>query len=1751
MRQRRCKKSRRRRPRWRLAAEPLEPRLVLTAVSPAEFGLTDDLVSPAWFTTVSEPTAVASAAGGQHASATAATKPRLSPVLTAAEEWIVRLSPTARENLNGVSEATALFAEADLGVQVIRGLGLTGQLLVRAVDTSAGISERLAATEWISYVQPNGLIAGDAVPNDPRFSELWGLNNTGSAGLAGADIDMPEAWDVSTGSSEIVVGVIDEGIDYTHVDLAANIWRNPGEIPGNGIDDDSNGFVDDVHGYDFFNDQGDPYSSEDGDSHGTHVAGTIGAVGNNEVGITGINWDVSIMSLKFLGPESGTTADLIRAINYATMMRTSYGVNVRVTNNSYGSSEFDAGERDAISASGAAGILFVAAAGNESADNDTTPSYPANYDLDCLISVAATDASDQLASFSNFGQSTVHLAAPGVDILSTVPDDGYMAMDGTSMATPHVTGVAALALAVDPTLSVAELKQLILDNVDPLPALAGRTMTGGRLNANNVLQALGLSVRSTTPAAEAVVGLPPTTFTVEFSHAVDITSVAAADLTVNDIPATTVTATDSLTLRFEFATSPVRIEGRQTIALAAGSILREADGNGLRGFESSFHYDATPLTVVASSPAAGSIVPLPLAQLDLSFSEPVDPDTVDAGDLTLSAGRVVAATLLDATTIRYQLADLNNEGTLEIELPAGRLRDLTGNPQALSKFSVVLDADAGQPLAGRFVPVGPQAGPGYRTTITGQVSRPGDEDSFQLELGIGDTIACVLTPTAGLGLGLRLVDPAGNTVASTLAEAAGETIGLLPTTAGAAGTWTISVFEQAGLTGLPDADTFTLEVLIGGGRESEDWGGGENGSPATAEPLDHFLAPIGTGRRGLVFGSLGSTAGDSVDQLSIDLDAGETLTLRLAATTADQPVLTLLGPSGTTVATATRTDLGDWAIDGFVTAVAGRHTVVTTAAAAASVSYGLLAVTDGGVELENNDTLSTATPLAVGAPMLASLGIGHSDVTGPFPHPVSGTPLSFGFTSTGDFDSQSWNGTPFLYDGWGYSATTFTLQIDGVNYNNTGFSDFAATPFPVVISESLVGNQHQVKLLGSPQSDVLFERLVSWRDGDDYALVTTTIRNRSAATLAEVALLESQDPDPGDFFETSNDVRRAGSLVIAAAADGAVGLGSTDPRVVASVDGAINDGYLLGDPQDVLRLPNDPDGFTEDTGINLAFDIGGLAPGAETSCTFAMIFGETAAAIDAEFSAIDFDVLPNDHDTYSLVLEAGREIAIETTTPGNLHGDNPDLQIELIAADGSLLASDDNSAADGRNARLRYLPTVSGSYYLRVSAANPGGGFDVGSYAIQTTAVPPLVEDSLTVTAAAVTPSGFTVTFSAPVERASLRPWAIDQTLATTVTLEGMVNGPVSGSVVLSPDGSGLSFIATGGLLPADTYSIRLAGGEDGIAASSGAVLDGDEDGMAGGDFVLHHTIADVADAVIVRLPDQVRGPGQAVMSADGREGLPLMISTGLDVSSLDVTLRYDPTLLTITDFSLDPVMSAAGVSVVSNLSEPGLISAAIFTTSSLATTPGPLELGRFIGAVPVSAGLGAAQLLEFSYLAVFDASVAVAERPSLADQAIHAVHYVGDTSGNGKIQANDAVLVARLAAGLETGLAAAPLLDPALVADVTGNGRIQSNDAVQVARRAAGIDTPFVPAIPTSSPLAETEPAAETSKLTSALVGPLPPGGTDMLFRREAKPVLPRSARDAAFAVAKWLLDDQPPGQNGRRDATGPRFATLVALSE
>ncbi|NQW17821.1 MAG: S8 family serine peptidase [Chloroflexi bacterium] len=355
-----------------------------------------------------------------------------------------------------------------------------------AVGTELAAASTIAKDPRVKYAEPNYIYWASDLPDDPRFSELWGLNNTGqTGGTVDADIDAPEAWDITTGTSSVVVAVIDTGVNYLHEDLDANMWVNPGEIAGNGIDDDLNGHIDDIHGIDTRNGDSDPM---DDNGHGSHVAGTVGAVGNNALGVSGVAQNVSIMALKFLSSSGGgSTDDAITAFQYVIDMKQNHGVNIKVTQNSWGGGGFSQGLSDVVNQAGALGILTIAAAGNSGTDNDVSPHYPSSFDSPYMIAVAASDHNDQRASFSQYGSQSVDIAAPGTNILSTVLGNNYGIKQGTSMATPQVSGIAALIASQHPTSSPAQIRRVLLNSIDALPAWESLVATGGRANAHSAV----------------------------------------------------------------------------------------------------------------------------------------------------------------------------------------------------------------------------------------------------------------------------------------------------------------------------------------------------------------------------------------------------------------------------------------------------------------------------------------------------------------------------------------------------------------------------------------------------------------------------------------------------------------------------------------------------------------------------------------------------------------------------------------------------------------------------------------------------------------------------------------------------------------------------------------------------------------------------------------------------------------------------------------------------------------------------------------------------------------------------------------------------------------------------------------------------------------------------------------------------------------------------------------------------------------
>jgi thermitase len=358
----------------------------------------------------------------------------------------------------------------------------------------------LEADPVVQFAEPNWIYTHDATSDDPYYGSgsLWGMYGDGTSPANAFGSQAAEAWARgNVGAAAVYVAVIDEGIMFTHQDLDGQVWTNSFD-PVDGVDNDGNGYVDDAHGWDF---AGRDASIFDGtqDDHGTHVAGTIGARGGNGIGVAGVSWNVTLISAKFLGRTGGTTANAIKAVDYVTDLKTRHGLEIVATNNSWGGGGFSQALLDAIDRGGDADILFIAAAGNGGRDgvgdnNDVTPNYPSSYRCvrgrawDCVVAVAALTATGAKASFSNYGATSVDLGAPGSGVYSTLPGkngtSSYGAYSGTSMATPHVTGAAALYAASHPNATASEIRAALLGDAAPTPSLDGRTTTKGRLNAS-------------------------------------------------------------------------------------------------------------------------------------------------------------------------------------------------------------------------------------------------------------------------------------------------------------------------------------------------------------------------------------------------------------------------------------------------------------------------------------------------------------------------------------------------------------------------------------------------------------------------------------------------------------------------------------------------------------------------------------------------------------------------------------------------------------------------------------------------------------------------------------------------------------------------------------------------------------------------------------------------------------------------------------------------------------------------------------------------------------------------------------------------------------------------------------------------------------------------------------------------------------------------------------------------------------------
>lgn len=505
------------------------------------------------------------------------------------------------------------------GTTLASSLSLVPGLYEVELNPGYELSDTLNAyssSSLVQAVQPDYIFQADALPNDSLYNNQWAYVSST------ASINGPAAWDISTGSGHTIVAVIDTGVDYNHPDLAANMWRNTNEIAGNGVDDDGNGFVDDVFGYNFVSNNGNPM---DGHGHGTHVAGIIGAAGNNGTGVVGVNWNVQIMALRFLDNSGrGSTSNALRALNYAVQM------GATISNNSWTSSVYDSMLETGIRNAGYAGHIYVAAAGNSGKNIDTSKVYPASYNLDNVVAVAGLDSTNRLASWSNFG-TTVDIAAPGASIYSTLPGNRYGYLSGTSMATPFVTGALALVRDMNPNWSANQVIQQVVSTADKLSTIT--KIPGGRLNLGKALTPTTPPDPGPPPPADTqgarVTGIAAITgnnrlngIRVSFSEPIaastfDLSDIVQLNGPGGGITATGIQAVNGSTTQFDVLFAPQSQTGSYAITLGTG-ILDQAgnalnqNNNGSNGevpgdyYAGSVNYTATNQYSGANMP--GSII---------------------------------------------------------------------------------------------------------------------------------------------------------------------------------------------------------------------------------------------------------------------------------------------------------------------------------------------------------------------------------------------------------------------------------------------------------------------------------------------------------------------------------------------------------------------------------------------------------------------------------------------------------------------------------------------------------------------------------------------------------------------------------------------------------------------------------------------------------------------------------------------------------------------------------------------------------------------------------------------------------------------------------------------------------------------------------------------------------------------------------------------------------------------------------------
>jgi len=851
------------------------------------------------------------------------------------------------------------------------------------------------------------------------------------------------------------------------------------------------------------------------------------------------------------------------------------------------------------------------------------------------------------------------------------------------------------------------------------------------ISGNTPAAAAAFTVQGTNPNSGAISKTAPATIAVTFNRPVMFTSMTAGSLTIDGVPCTALTVVDARNVTF---TLPAGVGGgAHTFAMAAGSAT-DLQGVPLQAFSGTFTVDNVAPRVVASSVSENDSLPAGPLTYTVTFSEAMKKANLDSTDFTLkgvlknvfytatafsydTAGAVLTLTYGALPEDSYVLTLLSADGRFE----DGAGNDLDGSPSfplpsgdGVEGGNFVVDFTTDVPTAAFPTPLTskpPLGGLIYDPTASGLIGTAGDTDGFTLGVDPGQTLTVVVSaPSSALRPSVDVLDPSNNVVASASAAAAGQEAVVQTLAIPVGGTYTIRVSGAGGTTG-----AYTVQAILNAAVENEEHFGATDDTVATAQDLGgSFISLGGSASRGAVVGKLPSASGN--DYYSFTAAAGDAVTLAVARQggTGGETIALVDAASNVLATGVTGAVNVDQSISNFVFATGGTYYVRVSGSG--SAVYDLLVNRNAAFDLENNNTLATAGDLGSSTAVNGYVGAGLSAGGGtgtPITPPVDviGANLAIGFAADGSLTGPTIgardNGVEYIR--WGTFLAGFTVGINGATYTN-GTAGGNGTAFPITMQDLSSGAQHVIKINGTLAGGVGFQRVVQWTDGNHYALFTTTLTNNTASALSNVAMLDNDDPDPGNVVSTNNDVTSGGDLVVGSGAAGAMGVGSADPRRVTSAEG-----FFISNPFDVISSPVDPNGAIADVAINMAFNIGSLAPGLSATTTFAMVFGATQAAVEGTYGSISglTTAAAADDDYYSFTLAAGDSVQVSTSTPGDgpnqfVNSLNP--KIELYDPTNALVASDDNGAPDGRNAMLTYVASQAGTYRVHVAAAGSTAG---------------------------------------------------------------------------------------------------------------------------------------------------------------------------------------------------------------------------------------------------------------------------------------------------------------------------------------------------------------------------------------------------------------------------------------------------------